>query len=90
MPSSSSSHIKFIKASHDFVSSTSNSIETQAFKAKRSHMSNDKGKSRKTQPPLTQRGKAQVRRAQSKHAYMYTRHNTSKHVTQYNVPKYVT
>ena len=32
--------------------------ETQAFQDKRSHMSNNKGISHMTQPPLTQRGKA--------------------------------
>ena len=44
MSFSSSSHIKYIKASCDFIPSTSKSLETQAFKAKRSHVSNDKGK----------------------------------------------
>ena len=60
MYSSSSSYINFIKASHDSIASSSKN-ETQAFKAKRSHVSNNKGRSYKTQPPLTQRGKAQTR-----------------------------
>ena len=55
----SSSQINFIKA-HDSMASTSKN-ETQAFKAKRSHVSNNKGRSHKTQPLLTQRGKAQTR-----------------------------
>ena len=55
----SSSHINFIKA-HDSMASTSKN-ETQAFKAKRSYMSNNKGRSHKTQPPLPQRGNAQTR-----------------------------
>ena len=59
MTPSSSSDINFIKA-HDSMASTSKN-ETQAFKAKRSHMSNNKEKSHKTQPPLIQRGKAQTR-----------------------------
>ena len=44
-----------------------------------SHVSNDKEKSHKTQPSLTQRGKAQAKRPQPRHAYMYTRYNTPKH-----------
>ena len=56
MTLSSSSHINFIKA-HDSMASTSKT-KTQAFKAKRSHVSNNKGRSHTTQPPLTQRGKA--------------------------------
>ena len=55
---SSSSHINFIRASHDSLASTSKSNETQDFKAKRFHVSNSKKKSHKTQPPLTQKGKA--------------------------------
>ena len=46
MNPSSSSHINFIKA-HDSMASTSKN-ETQAFKAKRSHVSNNKGRSHKT------------------------------------------
>ena len=57
MSSSLSSHINFVKASHDSTLSSSKPIETQAFKAKRSHVSNDKNKSYKTQPSLIQRGK---------------------------------
>lgn len=53
MPSSLSSHINFVKASCDSTPSTSKPLKTQTFKAKRSHISNDKGKSYKTQPPLT-------------------------------------
>ena len=53
MPSSSSSHINFIKTLCDSNPSSSKPFETQAFKAKRSHVSNDKGKSHKTQPFLT-------------------------------------
>ena len=60
MPFSLSSYINFIKASHD----STKPIETQAFKAKRSYVSNDKGKSHKTQPSLTQKGKAQANRPQ--------------------------
>ena len=66
----SSSHINFIKAHNSMVSNSKN--ETQAFKAKRSHVSNNRGMSHKTQPPLTQRGKAQTRAPQPRHAYMYT------------------
>ena len=77
MASSSSSHINFIKA-HNAMTSTSKN-ETQAFKAKRSQVSNNKGRSHKTQPSLTQRGKAQTRAPQPKHAYMYTRRNYSRH-----------
>ena len=60
--SSSSSHIKFVNALHDSILFTSKQIETQAFKAKRSHVSNDKGISHKTQPSLTQRDKVQARK----------------------------
>ena len=87
MTPSSSSHINFIKA-HDFMASTSKN-ETQTFKAKRSHVSNNRGRSRKTQTPLTQRGKAQTRAPQYRHAYMYTRHNHNRHATQHNAHKYV-
>ena len=59
MSSSSSSHINFVKA-HDYMASTSKN-ETQAFKAKRSHVSNNKGISYKTQPPITQISKAKTR-----------------------------
>ena len=38
--------------------------ETQAFKSKRSYVSNNKERSHKTQPLLTQRGKAQTRAPQ--------------------------
>ena len=38
---------------------------------------------------MTQRGKAQTRAPQPKHAYMYTRHNNHKHVAQYNAHKHV-
>ena len=48
MTPSSSSHINFIKA-HDSTTFISKN-ETQAFKAKRYHVSNNKGRS---QPPLT-------------------------------------
>ena len=84
---SSSSHINFIKA-HDSTDSTFKN-ENQAFKAKRSHVSNNRGRSHKTQPPLTQRGKAQTRAPQPKHAYMYTRHNYDRYVTQHNAHKHV-
>ena len=40
-------HINFVKA-HDYTASTSKTNETQAFKAKRFHVSNNKGKSHKT------------------------------------------
>ena len=53
--------------------------ETQAFKAKRSHVSNNKEMSHKTQPLLTQRGN--TRAIQPRHAYMYTRHNHNRHTT---------
>ena len=59
MTHSSSSHINFIKA-HDSTASTSKN-ETQAFQAKRSHVSNNKERSHKTQSPLTQRDKTQTR-----------------------------
>ena len=78
MASSSSSHINFVKA-HNAISSTSKN-ETQVFKAKRSHVSNTKVKSNKTQPFVTQRGRTHTRKPQPKHAYMYTRHNNRKHV----------
>ena len=87
MTPSSSSHINFIKA-HDSMTSTSKN-ETQAFKVKRSHLSNNKGKSHKTQPPMTQRGKTQTRAPQPKHAYLYTRHNNHKHVAQHNAHKHI-
>ena len=64
--------------------------ETQTFKGKRSHVSNNKGRSHKTQSPLTQRGKAQNRAPQHRHAYMYTKHNHNRHATQHNAYKYVT
>ena len=79
MTPSSSSHINFIKA-HDSTASTSKN-ETQAFKAKRSHVSNNRGRSHKTHPPLKQRGKAQTRAPQHRHTYMYTRHNHNRHAT---------
>ena len=82
MSSSSSSHINFVKALCDSTPSTSKPLETQVFKTKRSHMSNDKRKSHKTQPSLVQRGKTQAKRPQPRHAYMYTRYNTPKHATQ--------
>lgn len=83
---SSSSHINFI--SYDSSASTSKN-ETHTFKAKRSYVSNNKGRSHKTQPPLTQRGKAQTRAPQPKHAYMYNRHNHNRHATQHNAYKHV-
>ena len=36
---------------------------------------------------MTQRGKAHTRKAQPKHAYMYTRHNNHKHARQHIAPK---
>ena len=39
---------------------------------------------------MTQRGKAHTRKAQPKHAYMYTRHNHNWHVIQHNAHKHVT
>ena len=57
MSSLSLLHINFVKASYKSIASTYKN-ETQAFKAKRSHMSNNKGRS---QLSLTQRGKAQTR-----------------------------
>ena len=42
MSSLSSFHIKFVKTSCDFTPSTSTPLEIQAFKAKKSHVSNDK------------------------------------------------
>ena len=53
-------------------------------------MSNYRGRSHKTQPPLTQRGKAQTRAPQPRHSYMYTRHNHNRHATQHNAHKHVT
>ena len=52
-------------------------------------MSNNKGRSYETQPPMIQRGKVQTRAPQPKHAYMYTRHNYNKHVTQHNAHKHI-
>ena len=82
MPPSLSSHINFVKA-HDFTASISKN-KTQTFKAKRSNVSNNKGRSYKTQPPLTQRGKAQTRAPRHRHAYMYSRYNHNRHATQHN------
>ena len=87
MTPSSSSHINFIKA-HDSMASTSKN-ESQDFKAKRSHVSNDKERSHKTQPLLAQRGKAQTRTSQPRHTYIYTRHNHNRHATQHNAYKHV-
>ena len=87
MTPSSSSHINFVKA-HNAMTYTSKN-KTQTFKVKRSHVSNNKGRSHKTQPPLTQRSKAQTRAPQPRHAYMYTRHNHNRHATQHNVYKHV-
>ena len=70
------------------IASTSKN-KTQAFKAKRSHVSNNKGKSHKTQPPLTQKDRAQTRAPQPRHSYMYTRHNHNRHAIQHNAHKYV-
>ena len=36
---------------------------------------------------MTQRGKTHTRKAQPKHAYMYTRHNDHKHARQHIAPK---
>ena len=36
---------------------------------------------------MTQREKAHTRKAQPKHAYMYTRHNNHKHARQHIAPK---
>lgn len=83
---SSSSYINFV--SQNSTASTSNN-ETQAFKVKRAQVSNKRRRSQKSQPPLTQRGKAQTRAPPQKHAYMYTRHNTPKHATQHNAHKHV-
>ena len=52
-------------------------------------MSNNRGRSYKTQPSLTQRVKAQTRTPQHRHAYMYTKYNHNRHATQYNAHKYV-
>ena len=59
MTRSSSSHINFVKV-YDSTASTSKN-ETRAFKAKRSQVSNNKGRSHKTQASLIQKGKAQTR-----------------------------
>ena len=50
-------------------------------------MSNTKVKSNKTQSFMTQREKAYTRKAQPKHAYIYTRHNNHKHARQHIAPK---
>ena len=50
-------------------------------------MSNTKVKSNKTQSFITQRGKAHTKKAQPKHAYIYTRHNNHKHARQHIAPK---
>ena len=52
-------------------------------------MSNNNGRSHKTQSPLTQRDKDQTRAPQHRHAYMYTRHNHNRHATQHNAHKHV-
>ena len=57
MTPSSSSHINFVKASHDSIASTYKN-ETQTFKAKRSYVLNNKGRS---QPLFTQRSKVPTR-----------------------------
>ena len=59
MTPSSSSHINFIKVHYSMASTSKN--ETQAFKVKRSYVSNNKGVSYKTQSLMTKRGKAQTR-----------------------------
>ena len=46
-----------------------------------SHVLNNKERSHKTQPTLIQRGKAQTRIPQPRHAYIYTRHNHNRHAT---------
>ena len=38
---------------------------------------------------MTQRGKAQTRALQPRHAYMYTRHNHNRHTTQHNAHKHI-
>ena len=50
-------------------------------------MSNIKVNSNKTQSLRTQRGKVHARNTQTKHAYMYTRHNNHKHVRQHIAPR---
>ena len=82
MASSSSPHINFVKASYDSTPSSYKPLETKTFKAKRSHVSNEKVKPHKIQPHLTQRAKSQAKRPQPRHVYMYTRYNTPKHTTQ--------
>ena len=52
-------------------------------------MSNNKGRSLKTQPVLKYKGKAQTRAPQPIHAYIYTRHNHNRHATQLNAHKQV-
>ena len=85
--SSLSSHINFVKSSSHSKPSSSKQNESQTFKVKRSQVSNTKVKSNKTQSFITQRGKAHTRKAQPKHAYMYTRHNNHKHARQHIAPK---
>ena len=53
LPSSSSSHINFVKNSCDSTPSSSKPLETQAFKVKMSYMSYENGKPYKTQCHLT-------------------------------------
>ena len=38
---------------------------------------------------MTQRGRTHTRKPQPKHAYMYTKHNNLKHITQHNAHKHV-
>lgn len=85
--SSTSSHINFIKSSSHSTPSSSKQNETQTFKVKRSQVSNTKVKSNKIQSFMTQKGRTHTRKAQTKYAYMYTRHNNHKYVRQYITPK---
>ena len=82
--SSSLSHINFVKYSSYSTLSSFKQNESQTFKVKRSQVSNTKVKSNKTQSFMTQRRKDHTRKTQSKHAYMYTRHNNHKYVAQHN------
>ena len=52
-------------------------------------MSNTKVKSNKTQPFIKQKERTHTRKPQTKHAYMYIRHNDLKHVAQHNSHKHV-
>ena len=71
-----------MKDNYNSSHAPSGSAKTQATLAKESHM--PRAKSFKTYPPMAQRSKAQAKRPQPKHAFMYTKKHTPKHVTPHH------